>query len=63
MELESKCRELRRRIIEEKEFWVRQKLQHSKDESYLLAGDATSRSSALASVIRIMDNLGIAADE
>lgn len=63
MDLESKCRELRRRIVEEKEFWVMQKLRHSKDECYLLAGDASSRISALSSVIAAIDNLGIAADE
>ena len=63
MTLETACKILRDKIIAEQNYWAELKREVANDECDMLVTDAHARIGALASVIRMMDQLGIAADE
>lgn len=63
MTLETACTVLRDKIIAEQNYWAELKRKVADDECDVLVTDAHARLGALASVIRMMDRLGIAAEK
>jgi hypothetical protein len=63
MTLETACEKLRDKIVAEQNYWTERKREAADDECDVLVTDAHARLGALASVIRMMDQLGIAAEK
>lgn len=63
MDLEDKCVQLREKIQVEQDYWRGKKVEAVRNGQDFLATDAHGRICALANVLRVMHNLGIAVEK